>query len=161
MNSKYNLTISSWNVNGLMKKINDTEFLQMITKYDVVCLSETWTTGKDNVNIQSFTAIHVPSVSKNRGRKSGGIVVYIKSIHTPGIVCSERKTNLIWINLASAYFGWDEDIYLAAIYCPPQASQYNNNQLDILMNDITEFSSNGKILIMGDLNARVGGRQIT
>ena len=118
----------------------------------IVCLSETLTTISYNndIDVVNYVKYHVPSVSKNRGRKSGGIVVYVKSMFATGITCIESKTNLIWMNLAFSYFGWDDAIHLAAIYCPPHNSTYHNNQLGILMEDITNYSRNGIN------NARVG-----
>ena len=124
------LSITSWNVNGLIKKLKEQEFMEMIAKYDIVCLYETWTTPQSEIDINGFMKYHEPSTSKGKGRKSGGIVVYVKSNVSEGVICTKRENNLIWIKLTSSYFGWQDDIYLAAVYCPPNGSSYNNNQLD-------------------------------
>jgi len=146
----------SWNVNGLKNIVNEQGFLNTVKKYDIIGLCETWTTNTSEIDIKGYKKFHVPSISKKRGRKSGGIVVYVNNNLCKGITCTKKDNNLIWMKLHSSYFGWRDDIHLAVVYCPPKGSPHNDDQLENLQHNITELSKNSKILIMGDLNARVG-----
>ena len=51
------LNILSWNVNGLTStKKDDDEFVNILSKYDLIFLYETWTSSKNNVKLSGYTA---------------------------------------------------------------------------------------------------------
>ena len=64
------------------------------------------------------------------------------------------------IKLCKSFFGIQEDIYLCYLYNPPENSSYTQSLetdiFEIFENDIVNYSEKGKILIMGNLNARTG-----
>ena len=65
-----------WNVNGLHRKLADTDFLDFLKSYYIVFLSEIWASEKHltNLSIQGFESVHV------FGQKvSGGLAVYYKN----------------------------------------------------------------------------------
>ena len=75
----------SWNVNGLYRKLSDTDFIEYISKYDLVFLSETWMSSKDqyNLEIQGFQSIHMfgnKSASARKGRLSGGDISVLSPV---------------------------------------------------------------------------------
>ena len=53
-----------------------------------------------------------------------------------------------------------KNIYLCFLYNPPENSSYTqsfeNDLFELIENDITLFSGNGSVIIMGDMNARTG-----
>lgn len=63
--------IVSINVCGLASKLRNPEFVDVISKYDIICLTETKTDKADNIDIPNFSVF-----SKHRSnlsfRKSGG-----------------------------------------------------------------------------------------
>ena len=95
-NCKYHLLVSAWNVNGLNReKLKDKEFVRNITKYDIVCLTETWTTNERNIKVQGFTEFHNPSPNrlKKKGRNSGGVIVYKRNNVYDGVSCVSSSSN--------------------------------------------------------------------
>ena len=64
--------------------------------------------------------------------------------------------NIMWLKVDKYFFGLQEDLYVCAIYIPPATSNYFENDTDLLENEISFFSAQGKILLMGDLNSRCG-----
>ena len=53
--------------------------------------------------------------------------------------------------------GTEKHVFLCGAYIPPINSKYYNSELfEELENDISEFSSMGQIVLLGDLNARTG-----
>ena len=157
---KKSISFMAWNVNGLnKKKLQDKEFLKKIKSYKIVCLTETWTKKSSDVSIAGFTNFHIPSTSKcksKRGRNSGGVIVYISNDIFEGISCVKQENSTIWLELEADYFGWAENLYLANTYCPPHSSIYYNNHLERLELEIVDFLNSGKVVIMGDLNCRIG-----
>ena len=74
----------SWNVNGLRRKIADSDFIDCISEYDLIFLSETWLSKIENINldINGYCCEHIHgNKSKNtrKGRYSGGISFYYKT----------------------------------------------------------------------------------
>ena len=45
------MNVISWNVNGLKRKLGDYDFLEYISSYDLIFLSETWISNKDKINL--------------------------------------------------------------------------------------------------------------
>ena len=53
--------------------------------------------------------------------------------------------------------GTEKHVFLCGAYIPPINSKYYNSELfEELENDISDFSSMGQIVLLGDLNARTG-----
>ena len=156
-----NVSFMAWNVNGLSrKKLHDKDFVRQIKEYQIVCLSETWTKSNSDISIGGFSNFHIPSISrrgKKRGRNSGGVIVYVSNKIVEGVAFVRRNKTTLWLQLDANYFGWEDNIYLANTYCPPESSVYYDNHLEQLELDIVDFMSSGKVVIMGDLNARTGG----
>ena len=67
---------------------------------------------------------------------------------------------MIWLKLDKNYFKINNDIYVAGVYIWVENSPaYNIVDVDffsILQNDVNDFQSKGRVLLCGDLNARVG-----
>ena len=55
------LKIASWNVRGLSsKKVQDVEFVNIVNKFDVLSLVETWTHKDSPIEISGYCNFHVP-----------------------------------------------------------------------------------------------------
>ena len=68
--------------------------------------------------------------------------------------------DIIWIRIQKDSISMFNDLYVAFVYLPTLTSSYGKvNIKDIMLKlekQIEYFSCKGKILICGDLNARVG-----
>ncbi|CAC5383251.1 unnamed protein product [Mytilus coruscus] len=95
---------------------------------------------------------------KNARRHSGGIIGYYKKEIAKGItnINGTKSQNRLWLKLEKEFFGFKEDLYICAIYVPPINSNYFENDYNLLENDFNTFARQGKILLMGDMNARTG-----
>ena len=95
------------------------------------------------------------------GRKHGGLAVYVHNSIIRGV--SKIPTNgseSILLKLNKNYFNLSNDVVIIFTYCSPQNSSYlARTQLDPfedLEQKIRLIDSNTDILLMGDLNARLG-----
>jgi len=76
-----------------------------IDKYDVFGLVETWTNGESAISLPGFvsTCIHETGLKKKgkRGRRSGGIILYLKQHRSDNkaIVKIHSNQHIIWIKL--------------------------------------------------------------
>lgn len=106
--------------------------------------------------LNEFTCIGFIPAQKDcsKGRWSGGLLVLVKSAIAEDfnrIPNAMSKSNVLWLSRGSSYFGF--------AYWPPVGSRYSCEQLlEHIEDDLFSFStkSASQILLMGDLNARVG-----
>ncbi len=122
-------------------------------------LLETWCTDNSNPSLDGFTCFNLLSRKvKKAGHGSGGISVFVKNDVLPGISRLKSHTHpcYMWLKLDKFFFGMAKDLFLCAVYAPPEGSPYAEDIFTTLENDVTTLSLNGNTLIMGDLNARTG-----
>ena len=65
------------------------------------------------------------------------------------------EKDVIWVRLDKTFFGLNRDIFVAAAYRPPRESTVGTFYSK-LEKDITKYSSKGDIILIGDLNSRIG-----
>ena len=162
------LSITSWNVNGLFRRINgqrlckldDEEFHRKIVS-DIVFMCETHASYQDNLHYNGYKYIAVCR-SQEPSRARGGLGVFIKHSVSKGVhVVDKSNCEYIWLKLSKHFFGFDNDIYMCFVYIPPANSSYairtdlNNDIFDNIEKSISEFSKRGEVMIMGDLNAHI------
>ena len=69
----------------------------------------------------------------------------------------------LWLKLDHEFFGVPRDIYLCVAYLFPISTSYAQSidNFTDLTSEIDRYASMGNIAVIGDLNARVGGKQET
>lgn len=131
---------------------------------DIVGLVETHTiTGQhDDIFFADFDThlLHRPK-HKKAPHGSGGIAVLLRHNIRKGIKIHQSKGNdYVWLNLNKGFFGFTEDLHICIAYIPPADSTYSKSLkqdiLDRIESDINRLKTQGNILLMGDLNGRVG-----
>lgn len=162
---KKNLKISSWNINGYIckgfRKFKDATFLEKLKQNDIFCLQETHCDLKNCLKLPDFPRpVHLIRSKKKNGKRYGGLSVYIRNTIRKGVKFLEHATNdFVWLKLDKTYFGLAEDVFICFAYIPPDNSTYtkklNFDILEYIENDIAKYSEKGKIMIIGDLNARI------
>ena len=158
-----------WNIEGLMSKLEDPEFISYLKAFSFVCLTETFVNKEDTSNLDNifndytcFAAL-AKKLSKY-GRCSGGVLCLIGTNilhffqHWP-----TDHDNLIVFKVDGRFFGYHTDILLFSAYIPPVSSTYydkkdNPDGIAMLEQTITNILSNNQynILLCGDLNSRTG-----
>ena len=163
VNRIHNLTVSSWNIQGLGDKCKDESFLSFL-KYDINIVLETWKGTEPDFCIQHFYIIQKCRKKKKRSNRfSGGVMIIYKSNLHKGITEVKnltRNENRIWIKLDRNHFGFQKDLYICACYVPPVSSGYYDEDFSKIENEISNVMSRNmcNILVMGDLNARISNR---
>jgi hypothetical protein len=81
------LSISTWNVQGLGDKCNDVNFFLSYLKYDIDILLETWKGTEPNFCIPQYNIFKKCRKKKKRSKRfSGGILIAYKSNLHRGIM---------------------------------------------------------------------------
>ena len=74
-NKTNDFSFVNWNVNGLLAKICDSDFIASIRSFYFVCLVETFVEYFDSNIVHEYTVFCKPAVKlTTRGRRSGGVI---------------------------------------------------------------------------------------
>lgn len=161
MNMINNLSIGSWNINGLEDKCRD-DFCMPCLKYDINMLLETWKGSDSSLNLSEFKTLQKcwrkHKCSKQFSRRF--IILYKSKLHKGVQELQDVTTsqNRIGFKLEKDFFGLEKDLFICACYIPPLNSPYYKDDFSILEDDISHLSGKGNILVIGDLNARIADK---
>ena len=74
------LRILNWNVEGLLGKLCEADFMQYVSEFDIICFTETFLERIDPLGcFPDFLQFPSPAVKLSRhGRSSGGVLVLVK-----------------------------------------------------------------------------------
>ena len=160
------LKIGSLNIQGgLTQKFRSTDIQNLINTHDIFCFLESWLGPNDSCpSINDYTSFRSERKTKHKNarRNSGGILIYCKKSIRGGVIkLKNSHSDIQWLKLDKSFFGLNNDIYLCICYIKPEASgnAADVDMFDILNQDVGKYSTEGRIIILGDLNSRVGLKQ--
>ena len=126
--------IHGWSSKVIGNKLIDPEFLEKVSKFDIVALSELH--SEEELSLPGFISIKQKIRKKvHMGPKiAGGIGIFAKEKYV-GIIdlVPNKNPDSIWIRIKKETCNEPEDVYIGSA-----------------------FKKRGTVLIQGDLNARVG-----
>ena len=126
--------IISWNIEGLKTRLKPTNqtisntklnvkaIKSKLSKFDIICLQETWA-KEEALTFQGYTVYSTVKSTKSK-RGQAGVSVLIKDQYQDFVThIHSVSPNIIWCRLDKQLLGLQSDIYLAAVYLPPLQSQ--------------------------------------
>ena len=159
--------VLTWNVDGLISKFDDPEFVPYVESFAFASLCETFV---ESIDLSGSFRNHDVYVSPARklsqhGRLSGGVIClvdrrfnkYFQRVHG-------EYDNIVIFRVDRILFGTDKDVLFCNVYIPPVSSPYYkdkdyDNGLDHLQKCLIEvLEEHGEcgLILNGDLNARTG-----
>ncbi|WP_419607807.1 hypothetical protein, partial [Thiolapillus sp.] len=158
------LSFLHWNVNGLLSKIQDSDFMSYLCTFDFVCIVETFVEEIQSNVFVGYNVFCKPAVKFTRqGRCSGGVICLVKNVFAPYV----RKLdidcgNFILLIIDKSVFGLQKDVLYVCAYVPPEGSPYYNyfdveNGIGLLEDCLSECMINLNdifVILSGDLNSR-------
>ena len=84
-NWKMSLRFLSYNIAGLLPKLDNVAFVSYITSFDLVCLTETYVATEFESNLFKDLGVFVAKAKKlsYHGRYSGGVIVLVRKDFVP------------------------------------------------------------------------------
>ena len=84
-NCKMSLQILSYNNAGLLPKLDNVAFVNYITSFDLVCLTETYVASEFESNLFKDFGVFVAKAKKlsYHGRYSGGVIILVRKDFVP------------------------------------------------------------------------------
>ena len=165
------LSVTSWNVNGIFKKINsvktcklDDENLSSCMQSDIVCLSETHANSNDIFQYEGYKCF--VNCRPSNKKQSGGLATFVKKEILSGVkVMDKSHSDIVWLKLDRTFFRLQYDLYICFVYISPKNSSYtirtncDKHIFEKLEGDITKYSIIGDVMIMGDINAHISASE--
>lgn len=159
------MNLLTWNINGILSKLEDPDFLPYIRKFEFVVLVETFVEFIDTTVFDGYRCFISPAIKlSDRGRRSGGIICLVKESvlnFIKPIECS--YDNMLVFKLDRELFSTEKDILLLCVYIPPAGSPYydltdEHNGMLILEKCLEKFTGTEDCskIVCGDFNARTG-----
>ena len=159
------LSVCHWNIEGFKNahasKFEDPEFISELSQHDIVGLSEIHAGKDDILGLPEFTTFtSCRSKHKNARKYSGGVAILVKNFLKPGIEIKRSSPDLIWAKLDKSFFGLQENMFVGVVYISPHNSnctrEISEKVWHDLERDIEKYSFLGKVMLLGDFNARTG-----
>ena len=114
---KDKLKILSFNVENLLPKLDDPNFIALMNEYEICLFTETWLSNDDKIGLPQFFDIHFTRSKKlKHGRHSGGISAFIKKELRPGIKVVSKEEGFVWLKFDKTFFGLNNHLFISAIY---------------------------------------------
>ena len=159
------ISLIGWNITGLAGKFygnifSRNDFQKFITKFNIICLSETWANKHDNFLLKGYVEYSVIRKKHKKAKKnSGGISIFLAEFlnkHTTRH--KSASENLLWLHINLKALKGGYNILLAALYVSPEGSPMHNeeNIFQILSDELLQLRlryKNAKVAILGDWNA--------
>lgn len=128
----------------------------MLSKYDVLCVTETKLDKTDVISVPGYEFISQERKQKYI-RKSGGIGLFHRDFLKNEINVIETDSDyILWLKFHRRLFNTNEDLILGVLYVPPEQSRFlNEDEYFSLESEITSMSCKSSyICLTGDMNAR-------
>ena len=138
-------------------KLDDRAVQSFIKGNLITGIVESHSDEDTSLTIPGFSIIHKPGVKIHAKTKRtyGGVVAYIaNSVKSKVIEVSCDIRNMIWLKLSGNF------LYLGIVYIHPNEGASSDVWRDMKSFLINDICSND-VVIMGDMNARVGGHSST
>jgi hypothetical protein len=161
-----------YNINGFFNKLLDKEWFNYIEQFDIVSLVETHLDiNVDVVDLfTSFKIFYRPAIKlSTQGRRSGGVMVLVKKCLCDLVQeVDVNYCNIIVLKLDKELLVCDADVLYIAAYIPPTGSPFYAlddtysyiTELDSCVEDLFEKYGDLRMILCGDLNARIADIQI-
>ena len=158
---KNEITFFVLNVGGLKSKLNFTDFLETINKYDIVCLSEIKMDKNDLDSVcDEFVDFDLYSniTEHYQLNPRAGILVLVKKHVSDYITFYPHKSDLVlFFKIQSNLLNSNIDLLCGFVYIPPYSSNYAKPEdFETLQDEllIIQCEHDCDTLLFGDCNAR-------
>ena len=155
------------NIGGLSTKLVSKDFVDYLSKFDVICFTETFVDAGFSVSVLKDFNVYVAPAKKlsKQGRRSGGVVVLLRKCFVH--FCTEIKVkydNFIVLEMSHKLFQTDRPVLMIFMYAPPRdspayAREEDGIGMELLENcliELYEAKEQFYLLMCGDFNARTG-----
>ena len=154
------LKIATWNFAGLCSEREQKEISEVLNrvKVDIVAGQETWERKDKVVNVDGYKWFGKPRTDQNSRRGEGGVGFLVRECVAEEVefIRDVRYKESVWMKVRGGR--GKEALYLCCVYMPTEgsAAAVIEDGYERLKEDVLEYQQKGRVVLLGDFNARVG-----
>ena len=154
------LRVGTWNFAGLCSERKQKEVGQVLQKLnlDVVASQESWEKDGTTICVDGYTWFGKPRSKQSNPRGEGGVGFLIREwlVDEIEFISEVRYAESVWMKLRGGR--GKEALYIGCIYMPTDCSSVSitDSVYEQLKEDVLGFRQKGRVVLLGDFNARVG-----
>ena len=158
--SERRLRIGTWNFSGLCSDRKQKEVGELLMKLnlDVVAGQESWEKEGKVINVDGYTWFGKPRIDQKSQRGAGGVGFLIREclVNEVEFITNVRYEESVWMKVRGDR--GREALYIGCIYMPTDSKSVSviDSAYEKLKEDMLNFKQKGKVVLLGDFNARVG-----
>eukprot|EP00245_Coleochaete_scutata_P003922 TRINITY_DN159_c0_g2_i4.p1 TRINITY_DN159_c0_g2~~TRINITY_DN159_c0_g2_i4.p1 ORF type:complete len:1129 (+),score=206.75 TRINITY_DN159_c0_g2_i4:285-3671(+) len=155
-----------WNCRGYRKESVEQAICDVRGPIDIIMLVETWVRPGCQVDcVEGYTAYDLPrSAKREGGRAGGGLAILVKGEISDCVAVVKESAcgTRLWIKISHKE-EQGGDMFVCLCYLPPTGAEFfkmfrikEDDFFQELMEEVADFMRRGRVMVVGDLNARVG-----
>ena len=158
-----NMSVLLWNVCGLEGRLQDSEFITVLSNAGVFALTETRMTDTQ-VFINGYTCIHAPHITPIARRttaRTGGVLVGVRNDLMHAVMdfkVVNSVGSLVYLRIDGKKLGLCSVLHFVSVYMPHRQSTYFDEyrDWDVVQQFVAALPQDECVYLIGDMNARTG-----
>ena len=156
------LRLATWNVSGLCSERKQKEIADLLAcnSIDIVAVQESWEKEDSKIDIDGYKWFGKPRTSQRSQRGEGGVGFLVCEclVSEVEFITAVAHEESVWMKVRGERGRLA--LYIGCVYMPTDRLSTSVAVLDTcyerLKEDILSFREKGKVVLLGDFNARVG-----
>ena len=153
------LRVATWNFSGLCSDRKQKEVGELLAKHNLdVAGQESWEKEESRIEIEGYTWFGKPRSKQNSPRGEGGVGFLVCECLANEVefINSVKYEESVWMKVRSER--GREALYIGCVYMPTDSASIYvvDSCYERLKEDVLSFREKGKVVLLGDFNARVG-----
>ena len=154
------LRVPTWNFSGLCSDRKQKEVGELLAKHnlDVVAGQESWEKEESRLVVEGYKWFGKPRIKQNSPRGEGGVGVLVRECLANEVefINTVKFEESVWMKIHSEK--GREALYIGCVYMPTNSTSVSvmESCYERLKEDVLSFREKGKVVLLGNFNARVG-----
>ena len=154
------LRLATWNFSGLCSDRKQKEIGELLAKHnlDVVAGQESWEKEETRIDVEGYKWFGKPRIKQNSPRGDGGVGFLVREClgNEVEFINNVKYEESVWMKIRSER--GREALYIGCVYMPTDSTSISvmDSCYERLKEDVLSFREKGKVVLLGDFNARVG-----
>ena len=154
------LRLATWNVSGLCSERKQKEIADLLAcnSIDIVAVQESWEKEDSKIDVDGYKWFGKPRTSQRSQRGEGGVGFLVREclVSEVEFITTVAYEESVWMKVRGERGRLA--LYIGCVYMPTDSTNVAvlDSCYERLKEDVLSFREKGKVVLLGDFNARVG-----
>ena len=154
------LRVATWYFSGLCSDCKQKEVAELLAKHnlDVVAGQESWEKEETRIEVEGYKWFGKPRSKQNSPRGEGRVGFLVRECLANEVefINSVKYEESVWMKVHSER--GREALYIGCVYMPTDSTSISivDSCYERVKEDVFSFREKGRVVLLGDFNARVG-----